>query len=312
MDTGAVTADLLIDARQLTRRFGERLAVDNLSFTLQTGSVLALLGPNGAGKTTTMRMLAGLLAPTTGAAVICGHPLGVNDTDNAQIRACCGVAPEAPGFYERLSAIDNLRFFGGLQGLSGKTLADRIDAELQRFGLQTRSQDRVATYSKGMKQRLSLARALLHQPRLLFLDEPTAGLDPAATAELHQLIGSLRAAGCGVVLSTHSLEEAEALADQILVIATQLRYCGRADDLQRSQQHEVQIELLGALPAELVLPDGVRLIGVDAQVASFDLDDPYKQTPALVAALVAAQAQVLRVQPVRRGLRDRYLELLNR
>ena len=302
----------LIHATALTRRFDERLAVDDLSLTLAAGTVVALLGPNGAGKTTTMRMLAGLLAPTSGTATVCGFALGQRDEDNDAIRARCGVVPEAPGFYERLTARQNLRFFAGMHGLPTPEIDRRVAAELARFKLAERGDDRVGTYSKGMKQRLSLARALLHQPQLLFLDEPTAGLDPKATAELHQLIRELRAAGKGIVLSTHTLEEAEALADEILVIDTRPLFQGRAEDLQPQQGHEVAIEFIGELPDQATWPPACTLLHASPGNARFALTDPHRDTPGLIAALVAFGLPLLAVTPVRRGLRERYLELLAR
>lgn len=303
---------LLIDAQQLTRRFDQRTAVDQLSLTLGAGRVLALLGPNGAGKTTTMRMLAGLLAPTSGHAMVCGYALGQRDQDNDAIRARCGVVPEAPGFYERLTAKQNLQFFAGLQGLERTEIDRRVSAGLARFGLAERADDRVATFSKGMKQRLCLARALLHQPRLLFLDEPTAGLDPSATAELHGLVRELREAGCGIVLSTHSLEEAEALADEILVIDTRSLFVGRPQDLGPQTGHEVQIVLIGSLPDSLSLPPGCRLLATRPGHAHFAIDNPTRDTPLLIATLVGAGVPLTAVEPVRKALRDRYLELLAR
>jgi ABC-2 type transport system ATP-binding protein len=302
----------LISATSLTRRFDERLAVDNLSLTLAAGKVLALLGPNGAGKTTTMRMLSGLLAPSSGTATVCGYTLGQRDQDNDAIRARCGVVPEAPGFYERLTARQNLRFFAGMHGLPTPEIDQRVAAELDRFKLSERGDDRVGTYSKGMKQRLSLARALLHRPQLLFLDEPTAGLDPKATAELHLLIRDLRSAGNGIVLSTHTLEEAESLADEILVIDTRLLFLGRPQDLQPQQGHELLVEFVGEWPADLRWPAGCRLIDAATGRARVAVADPTGDTPALIAALVAAGLPLLGVAPVRRGLRERYLELLAR
>ena len=300
----------LIQAIALTRTFDHRLAVDSLSLTLAAGQVLALLGPNGAGKTTTMRMLAGLLAPTSGTATVCGFALGQRDQDNDAIRARCGVVPESPGFYERLTARQNLRFFAGLQGMATVEIDQRVDAELERFSLGERADDRVATYSKGMKQRLSLARALLHQPQLLFLDEPTAGLDPKATAELHALIRHLRAAGKGIVLSTHTLEEAEALADEVLVMDTRTLFIGRAENLQPQQGHEVRIDFSADWPGATTWPTGCTLIELDSASARFAISDPLLDTPRLIATLVAAGVSLLSVEPVRRGLRERYLELL--
>lgn len=306
----AMTSPPLIHATALTRRFDHRLAVDGLSLTLAAGRVLALLGPNGAGKTTTMRMLAGLLAPSSGTATVCGFALGQRDQDNDAIRAHCGVVPEAPGFYERLTARQNLRFFAGLQGLATAEIDQRVTRELVRFQLAGRADDRVATYSKGMTQRLSLARALLHQPQLLFLDEPTAGLDPKATAELHQLIRELRATGKGIVLSTHTLEEAEALADEVLVLDTRPLFLGRAEDLQPQQGHEVRVGYSANWPSTVAWPTGCTLIELDLASARFAVSDPLLDTPRLIASLVAAGVPLLSVEPVRRGLRERYLELL--
>ena len=303
-------AEPLIEAVGLTRRFDQRLAVDSLTFTLGTGRVLALLGPNGAGKTTTMRMLCGLLAPSSGSARICGHPLAIDERENDRIRAHCGIVPEAAGFYERLSALDNLRFFGGLQGLSRSEIEVRSTRALARFGLSERGGDRTGTFSKGMKQRLSLARALLHEPRLLFLDEPTAGLDPRAIADLHGLIRELKAAGTGIVLSTHSLEEAEELADEVLVLSTQVLFQGRPADLAADSNAEVEIRLARALNAQLILPDAIRTVAAEGLSLRFVVTDPAHDIPRLVRLLVAAGADILHVGEHERGLRERYLQLL--
>lgn len=302
----------LIEAQDLGRRFDQRTAVAGLSFSLQPGSVLALLGPNGAGKTTTMRMLAGLLAPSEGSATVCGHALGRAERDNDAIRGSCGIVPEAPGFYERLAARDNLRFFGGLQGLAPAVLETRIDAELARFELSARAADRVATYSKGMKQRLSLARALLHRPQVLFLDEPTAGLDPQATQQLHATIRQLRADGCGIVLSTHSMEEAEALADELLVIATRPLYLGAPAALNDAGTDVLLIELAQPLAGDLPCPAGVAAPSLAGSQLAYRVSDYAGQTPAVVAALVDAGAAIVGVRRQQRGLRERYLELVQR
>ncbi|GMU43452.1 MAG: ABC transporter ATP-binding protein [Xanthomonadales bacterium] len=302
----------LVRTEALTRRFDDRLAVDALSFELAKGRVLALLGPNGAGKTTTMRMLSGLLAPSSGSATVCGHPLGQRDADNDAIRACCGVVPEAPGFYERLSARQNLRFFGGLQGLDDAEVIARSEAELARFRLAERGDERVGTYSKGMKQRLALARALLHRPALLFLDEPTAGLDPKATQELHALIRALRDGGVGIVLSTHTLEEAEALADEVLVLDTRAVFHGPPQRLGADAAPELMLRTRMPLPDDLALPAGCSVLAREDRQARIGIGDAEGDTPALVATLVAAGVHILEVRPVSRSLRDRYLDLLAR
>jgi ABC-2 type transport system ATP-binding protein len=300
-----------IEAEGLTRRFGERVAVDALSLTLRPGSILALLGPNGAGKTTAMRMLAGLLAPDAGRATVCGETLGRSEAGNAAIRARVGLVPEEPGFYERLSARDNLRFFAGLHGLAAATIEERIEAELVRFRLAERGDDRVGSYSKGMRQRLSLARALLHQPQVLFLDEPTAGLDPRATAEMHARLRELRAEGKGIILSTHVLEEAEALADDLVIIDTQMRYAGPMSTFL-SARSEVLIEFADTPPEPAVLPGGARLLAAAAREWRLAVVDLRGAVPDLIHALVGAGARILSVRPARQSLRERYLELLER
>lgn len=307
---------MLIQAQALSRRFDQRVAVEALSFELGAGRVLALLGPNGAGKTTTMRMLCGLLAPSSGRATICGHRLAQKESENDAIRAHCGIVPEAAGFYERLSARDNLRFFAGLQGLSREEIEVRTAASLARFGLAERGEDRTGTFSKGMKQRLSLARALLHEPQLLFLDEPTAGLDPKATADLHALVQDLKASGTGIVLSTHSLEEAEALADELLVLDTKVLFQGVAADLHRDAQLEVEIELANAPEVDFAWPESIRPLHSEqahgsGRLLRFAVAVPERDIPALVRVLVGGGAQILRVGRHQRGLRERYLELLS-
>jgi ABC-2 type transport system ATP-binding protein len=301
----------LIEAAGLVRRFGDRLAVDALSLTLRPGSILALLGPNGAGKTTTMRMLAGLLAPDAGTARICGEVLGRSEAGNAAIRARVGLVPEQPGFYERLSARDNLRFFAGLHGLDETAIGARVEAELKRFRLGDRGGDRVGSFSKGMRQRLSLARALLHQPQVLFLDEPTAGLDPKATAEMHTRLRELRAEGSGIILSTHVLEEAEALADDLVVIDTRMLHAGPMSTFL-SAGSEVIIEFAEAAPDPAVLPTGTTLLAAADHQWRVSVGDARREVPVVIAALVGAGARILSVREARQSLRERYLELLEK
>ena len=201
--------DLAVWTDGLGRRFGERWAVRDLSLELQRGEVFGLLGPNGAGKTTTIRLLAALIAPSAGRARVDGLDLA-READG--VRARVGVLTEAPGLYEKLSAARNLDFFGKLQGLAPAVRAERIERLLRLFDLWDRRLEPTGTFSKGMKQKLAIARALLHDPPVLFLDEPTAALDPEAAAVVRDAIGTLRGQGRTIVLCTHVLPEAELLA----------------------------------------------------------------------------------------------------
>ena len=208
----------LIDARGLTRRFGTRVAVEDVTLTVAAGEIVALLGPNGAGKTTTLRMLAGLLAPTSGGGSVAGVPLTA--APDAELRARVGLLTETPGLWDRLSVWTNLLTCARLYGVSDA--AARVRAVLDRVGLADRASDVTAVLSKGLRQRVAIARALLHAPPVLLLDEPTSGLDPAAARDVRRHIVELARDGAAVIVCTHNLGEAEALADRIAILKTRL------------------------------------------------------------------------------------------
>jgi ABC-2 type transport system ATP-binding protein len=300
----------VITTHELSKRFGDRDAVVDLTLTIPSGEILGLLGPNGAGKTTTLRMLAGLIAPTSGAAT-------VNALDPAlepeRVHESIGFLTESPGFYERLSARRNLDYFAAFyDGVDARAAAHR---GLERMGLADRGNDKVGTFSKGMKQRLALARVLLHEPRILFLDEPTAGLDPEAARDLRELIVSLREDGRTVLLSTHNLTEAEELCDRIAVIRTRLVALDTPDAL-RDRQFERRLlvrlasataEWLAALRAEPF----VRDVDVDDRgTLAVLLADPDRDRPRLVARIVEMGGQILEVREDERSLEDVYLSLI--
>ena len=205
----------MLDARSLSKRFGATLAVDNVDLHLAAGESVGLLGPNGAGKTTTISMLSGLLAPDQGEVLIDGRPLR-SDTDPHKQRL--GLVPQDLAVYEELSAEQNLRIFGALYGLGGKALALAIDRALEVVRLSDRRRDRVADFSGGMKRRINLAAALLHQPTLIILDEPTVGVDPQSRNAIFENIETLRTQGCAILYTTHYMEEAERLCDRIVII----------------------------------------------------------------------------------------------
>ena len=206
---------MMIEAHALTRRFGTFTAVSQLSLSVPAGSVLALLGPNGAGKTTTVRMLAGLLAPTEGEATVAGYDIR-HEPD--AVRACIGLMTDVPGLFEQMTVPAYLDFFGNIYGMSSAERSRRINELLELFELTEYGRKKMVGFSKGMKQKVALARALLHEPAVLFLDEPTSGLDPLAARTVRELIVGLKHSNRSIILCTHDLDEAERLADQVAII----------------------------------------------------------------------------------------------
>jgi ABC-2 type transport system ATP-binding protein len=301
-----------VRAMGLTKRFGDRLAVEDLTFDVSSGEIFGLLGPNGAGKTTTVRVLGTLLTPTEGSAEVAGIP--VTAENGAEIRRRISIMPESPGLYLKLSVVENLRFVGELYGLRGPQAERRIDEVLAAVDLGTRRGDRAGSLSKGLRQRLALARSLLTEPEVLFLDEPTQGLDPAATREVRQLVEGLRARGATVILTTHRLEEAERLCDRVAIVNTRMKSIGRPDQLRRqlfASSIEVRLAAPLADPAETFgAVSGVSRWSAQNGAYMVDVDDPEMSTPLLTDALVRVGARVLKIAEVEHSLEDVYLELV--
>jgi len=302
-------AALVVDG--LTKRFGQRTAFQDVSFTVAAGEVFGFLGPNGAGKTTTVRTLGTLIAPTAGSAVVAGIPLGPES--GQAIREGIAIMPETPGLYLALSVRENLEFFAGLFGITDAP--ERIDAALDAVNLGPRRDDLCRDLSKGLRQRVGLARALLSDPEVLFLDEPTSGLDPVAAREVHELIDGLRRQGRTVFLTTHRLEEAERLCDRVAILNTTLRMVGRPDELRAQLFNRALVVATasplrdpGALFAGL---DGVEQWRTDeAGGYVLTVSDPKAVAPALTRALVAAGADVEAISESRHSLEDVYMELI--
>ena len=301
-----------IAVRHLTKRFGDRLAFDDVSFEVGQGEVFGFLGPNGAGKTTTVRTLGTLLAPTSGAADVAGLPL--TPANGVEIRRRIAIMPESPGLYLRLSVRENLECFADLYEVPEP--AERIERALRSVNLADRAQDPCGALSKGLRQRVALARALLSEPQILFLDEPTSGLDPVAAREVHELIGGLRERGVTIFLTTHRLEEAERLCDRVAILNTTLRTIGRPDELRdQSFTRSLTVRLV----APLAQPDTVfaEPAGVTAwhqpEPATYVLavTDPRLAGPAVTRALVAAGADVLSISESHHSLEDVYLQLVD-
>jgi ABC-2 type transport system ATP-binding protein len=302
-------AAIVVD--HLTKRFGERTAVDAVSFTVGYGEVFGFLGPNGAGKTTTVRTLGTLIEPTSGSAVIAGIPLSA--ANGVEIRRRISIMPESPGLYLRLTVRENLEFFSGLYGFRDCQL--RIVQALEAVGLRHRLNDPCGSLSKGLRQRAAMARALLNDPNILFLDEPTAGLDPVAAREVHNLIDGLRDRGVTIFLTTHRLEEAERLCDRVAILNSSLRTIGRPDELEKQLFHK---SLAVKTVAPLGDPAGLfaRLPGVQSWQADapgeyrLEVTDPAAAAPVVTRALVETGADVVSIGEARHSLEDVYLELV--
>ena len=302
----------VIVASQITRRFGDRVAVDNVTFSVQGGEVFGLLGPNGAGKTTTLRMLGGLISPSSGAVAIDGRPF-TRATAGA-LRARIGFLTETPGLWDSLTVDDNLRVYAKLFGVARPDLAaSRI---LGLFELSDRRNDRVALLSKGMKQKLALARALVHDPDVILLDEPTANLDPKTSRAVRDLLADLKGRGRAVVISTHNLSEVERLADRVGLVSTSLIAIGEPAVLRREVfGRRLRVRLAGAFPPQAQLAAaavraGAHDVKVDGLNLSMVLEDPDTGPPRIVRALVDAGAEIREVFDEQPALEDVYLKLI--
>ena len=300
----------MLTASNLSRRFGDRIALEDVSFTRERGEIFALLGPNCAGKTTTLRILAGLIAPSSGTVAIDGQPMGPESAP--QLRSRIGFLTEAPGLWDRLTVRDNLLVYARMYGLPSPRRA--VDDALARFEIRDRGDDRAAQLSKGLKQRVALARSLLHDPRIAMLDEPTSGLDPASAREVRDLILELRAQGKTVLLCTHNLDEVERVADRVAVLSRRLIAIGTPGSLrQKLFAPRVRIVLTQAAESFAVTlrAAGASDIRVDGVVMSVGVADTPLTIPEVVRRLVQAGAGVESVMPEEPPLEDVYLKLLH-
>jgi ABC-2 type transport system ATP-binding protein len=306
-----------IEAEGLTKMFGSLTAVDHLSFKVEEGEIFGLLGPNGAGKTTTVRMLACLISPSGGSAKVGGYDI---IQDSLKVRQIVGILTENPSLYERLTAYENMDFFAEAYGLSNvQEKRNRIRELLEFFELWERRNDKVATFSKGMKQKLAIARALVHNPPILFLDEPTAGLDPGSSKEVRDLIERLsRREKRTILLCTHRLEDAEKLCNRVMIINRgKSIIVGTPDELRDriTGQPTLQVTLmkLNQKIVEAVKKlDHVREINVDNSTSRLiiTLDDVQSATPEVVRSIVYAGGMILSVNILRPSLEEAYLRLV--
>ncbi len=299
----------VIYTRNLSRSFGDILAVDRLSLAIAPGEVFGLLGPNGAGKTTTVRMLAALLQPSHGEAFVAGYQVGIEDQE---IRRKIGLLPEAPGLYDGLTAEQNLAFYGAMYGV--EDISQRIKRYLELLGLWNRRYEPVGTFSRGMRQKLAIARALLHEPEVLFLDEPTSGLDPQAARLVRDFISDLKGKGRTIILCTHNLEEADRLCDRVAVLNGHLLALDAPKELRKQIfGRKVVFHLSNANInfEQVLLPfDFVNHVEQIENKIVVTIEDPETYNPVLVQTLVEAGAEIQFVGELRRRLEDVYLELM--
>jgi len=302
----------MIETRDLSKQFGDFWAVDGVSFSVRPGQILALLGQNGAGKTTTVRMLTALLAPTRGWARVAGFDVVKQGRD---VRASAGVLTEQHGLYMRMSGAEYLDFFGQVYQLSAARRRRRADELMQYFGLGEVSRQRLGEYSKGMRQKLALARALMHEPSVLLLDEPTSAMDPESARLVRDEIARLKSAQRAVVICTHNLAEAEALADLILII-----YRGRI--LAEGSLADLKQRVLGA-PEYVIafsqdwdtdtldLPSGARVVEHTARRLKIRVEQPDETNPQVLRMLAAQSAPLLSFQEEPRTLEQAYLRVMS-
>jgi ABC-2 type transport system ATP-binding protein len=303
----------MIRTDNLTRKFGKVVAVENLSLEVHKGEVFGFIGPNGAGKTTTVRMLCCLIAPTEGTAYIGDNEIN-RDPDSLNIRQMVGLLPESPGLYERLSPYRNLDFFAQLYGVPQGKRRERIKDLLEMLNMWKKRDEPVGTFSKGMKQKIAIARALVHDPEILFLDEPTSGLDPRAAKTVRDFLSDLRREGRTIFLNTHNLDEAERLCDRVALVNTKLvavgsplelkrRFWGRTTVVQLKAVSESIISAVEALPF-------VKNVSAEDSKLLVDVGNPEEENSMLAETILASGGKIQFISEMERTLEDVYLKLI--
>jgi len=310
----------MIEIKNLTRTFGHVTAVDGLTLSIAEGEVFGLLGPNGAGKTTTIRMLAGLIGKTSGEAQVAGCRVG-DLADARRLRSLIGLMPEEAGLYPDLSAAQTLDFYGKLYAVPRDLRAERAERLLTLLDLWERRDARVRTFSKGMKQRLTIARALIHEPPVLFLDEPTANLDPEGAKTVRDFLLGLKRENRTILLNTHQLAEADRICDRVGILHRRLVAVGTPDGLRSSaSEHATAIQLTvvtdaiveAASQAAPHVPGraGHPTVAVHGNTITVPVDKPERDNPGLVQAIVAAGGEVQFVTGIVPTLEEAYLKLI--
>jgi len=302
----------MIETENLTKKFGDMTAVDSVTLHVVEGEVFGFLGPNGAGKTTTVRMLCCLISKTSGVARIGEYEVG-NNADSLKIRKMIGFVPDNVGLYESLSAYDNLDFYGKLYDCNETQRKENIERFLKMLGLWEKRDVSAGTFSKGMKQKLAIARSLIHDPKVLFMDEPTANLDPESSKTVRDFILKLKKEKKTIFLNTHNLDEAQKICDRIAILNTKLMALGTPQELERSvsgRKTVIQLEQTSDLIMTALKKVTARNIAVDGNKLTIDVVDPEKENVAIVDAIVRAGGHVQSVIVVGSTLEDAYLNLV--
>jgi len=305
----------VIDTENLTKKFGNLTAVDNLTLHVDEGEVFGFLGPNGAGKTTTVRMLCCLISKTSGSAQIGGHEIG-NKEDSLKIRKIIGLVPDNVGLSENLTAYDNLDFYGKIYDCSDAQRKENNKRFLEMLGLWDKRNVLAGTFSKGMKQKLAIARALIHEPQVLFMDEPTANLDPEAAKTVREFILQLKKEKKTIFLNTHNLDEAQRICDRVAIMNTSLRAMGTPQDLEKSVSNRKTVIGLEQQVNDAVLAALKKLplknLSSEGDTITFDVEDPDKENSPVVEAIIKAGGHVRSINVVGSTLEDTYLKLVRK
>ena len=302
----------MIETENLTKKFGDLTAVDGVTLRVEEGEVFGFLGPNGAGKTTTVRMLCCLISKTSGEARIADYEVG-NNADSLKIRKLIGLVPDNVGLYDELSAYDNLDFYGKLYECTETQRKENIKRFLQMLGLWEKRDVAAGTFSKGMKQKLAIARALIHDPEILFFDEPTANLDPESSKTVRDFILELKKEKKTIFLNTHNLDEAQRICDKIGILNTKLMAIGTPEELEesvRGRKTVIQLEQVNDVVLNALKKLSLRSIVSDNNKITIDVVNPEKENPTIVDAIVRAGGHVQSVTVLSSTLEDAYLKLV--
>jgi ABC-2 type transport system ATP-binding protein len=302
----------MIEVKNLTKKFGEITAVDALTFSVAEGEVFGLLGPNGAGKTTTVRMLCCLISKTSGEAQIAGYQIG-NEADSLAIRKLIGLVPDNIGLYEELSAYENLDYYGKLYECHEGERKEKIEYFLKMMDLWEKRDQPVSDFSKGMKQKVAIARALVHDPKLIFFDEPTANLDPESARVVRDFILKLKKDGKTIFINTHNLDEAQRICDRIGILKTKLLTVNTPEQLEKTvwgSRTVIQVEQINDQILAAVQKLNPKDLSIEENKIILTIANPQKENPDFVQEIVSAGGRVQYVTQLNPGLEETYLKVI--